>query len=95
LILSGVGRRYVIVQMIFFTLALIGSVAAGVIVESQASQERDSALILTRKDAELQAQAATRSNRGFLRFLLSTPAALAVGVLANYLFLLLTRLFAL
>jgi hypothetical protein len=95
LISSQIASRYVVAQMIFFVLSIIASIAAGIFVEGQASQEKASALILTRTDADLWAKAASRANRSLLRFALSTPITLALGVLANYLFLLLTRFFAL
>jgi hypothetical protein len=81
--------------VVFCILTFIASIATWIFITEQASQERPSALILTRKDAENRALAAARADRGFLQFLLSAAAALALGVPANYLFFLLSRLFAL
>jgi hypothetical protein len=95
LIASGVGSQYTIIQVVFCIVSIIASIAAAIFVGSLASQTRPSALIITRKDAEMHAIAAARANRGFVHFVLSAPAALVLGVIGNYLFYLLSKFLAL
>jgi hypothetical protein len=94
LIASGVANKFAVLQVVYLLVSIVAAVVAGIFVGGLAEQEQKSVLVITRKDEEIY-KVATDNDLGFVHFLVSAPASLCLGVLANYLFLLLSRWLAL
>jgi hypothetical protein len=95
LIASGIANKFVVLQVVYLLVSVVAAVVAGIVVGGLAAQDHHKGvLVITRKDEE-KSKLAADSDRGFVHFLVSAPVSLCLGVLANYLFFLLSRWLAL